>query len=356
MHSLLEKKQNLLAEKQPPRAREAARRLGVSEAEYVALSCPGSATALDALSFSELLLELHRLGEVMVLTRNDTAVMEHYGVYANPQLRHGSVAILNNPDIDLRLRLGQFKWAFAVNENSRLSLQFFDRHGSAVHKIYLTSKSDSQVFSTLLNRFKTECFMPEPEPSVRQFASEEIRLSSEQRRELLTDWQAIDNAHQVNGLLKKHAVTRPQIYQLLEEGAEQLALGSVKALMKSISERKIPVLIFVPNGVVTQIHNGRLHKLVETGPWFNVLDKRFNFHLNLQGVKQAWIVEKPTEQGVTRSVEWFDDGHNPVAMLYLHSDCRADRQMTDAWENALSALERLDGPVTENFVSHGGRR
>ncbi|WP_319380653.1 ChuX/HutX family heme-like substrate-binding protein [Thiomicrorhabdus sp.] len=339
MHSLLERKQRLLQESPPPRAREAARLMGISEAEYVALSCPATVTALDATQIADLLSQLHQLGEVMVLSRNDTAVMEHYGIYANPKLRHGSVMILNNPDIDLRLRLGQFKWAFAVNENSRLSLQFFNHGGRAIHKVYLTSKSDEQAYHALVARFATECCMPEPEAEQPLVPVVQKALSATERQRLTDEWNALQDAHQVNGLFKAHGVTRPQAYRLLDHGTEPLAQSSVKALLEAISEQKIPVLIFVPNGAVTQIHNGRLHKLLETGPWFNVLDKRFNFHLHLQGVKQAWIVEKPTDQGATRSVEWFDEADQPVAMLYLHSDSRSDSDMLAAWNRVLDNLE-----------------
>ncbi len=57
------------------------------------------------------------------------------------------------PDIDLRLFMDHWEFGFAVTdeteEGPRRSLQFFDRDGTAVHKIYLTAESDVAMWSSL---------------------------------------------------------------------------------------------------------------------------------------------------------------------------------------------------------------
>ncbi len=88
---LQRKKSELLAGDKPPRAREAAKRLGVSEAEYVALSCGDTSVMLDRDAFVSILQALHRASEVMALTRNDAVVLEHHGVYRNPVIKHSHV-------------------------------------------------------------------------------------------------------------------------------------------------------------------------------------------------------------------------------------------------------------------------
>ena len=65
-------------------------------------------------------------------------------------------------------------------------------------------------------------------------------------------------------------------------------------------------MVFVGNEGCVQIYTGRVERLVETGPWFNVLDARFNLHLAEAQVVEAYVVVKPTVDGVVTSVECFD--------------------------------------------------
>jgi hypothetical protein len=47
------------------------------------------------------------------------------------------------------------------------------------------------------------------------------------------------------------------------------------------------------------------------GPWLNVLDPGFNLHLREDLIASAWIVRKPTADGVVSSLELFDAGGAP---------------------------------------------
>ncbi len=50
--------------------------------------------------------------------------------------------------------------------------------------------------------------------------------------------------------------------------------------------------------------------------WLNVLDDRFNFHLNETLVTSAWVVKKATKDGHVTSLELFDAaGENLVPLL-----------------------------------------
>ena len=85
------------------RIREAALQLGVSEAELLATGVGQTAVKLKD-DFKGLMNELHKLGRVMALTRNEEIVHERKGVYENAQteMPHG-MALFVNPDIDLRI-------------------------------------------------------------------------------------------------------------------------------------------------------------------------------------------------------------------------------------------------------------
>ena len=75
-------------------------------------------------------------------------------------------------------------------------------------------------------------------------------------------------------------------------------------------------MTFVGNEGAVQIHTGVPERLVETGPWFNVLDPRFNLHLDETQVAEAYVVVKPTVDGVVTSVEGFDAAGRLVVQFF----------------------------------------
>src|SRR3546814_11832077 len=79
----------------------------------------------------EIFRELGTLGEVMALTRNEWCVHERHGRYESIQA-DGPVGLVLGPDIDLRVFFSGWDNAWAVEQDGRNSLQFFDRAGGAV--------------------------------------------------------------------------------------------------------------------------------------------------------------------------------------------------------------------------------
>ncbi|MBN9065116.1 MAG: hemin-degrading factor, partial [Rhizobiales bacterium] len=120
------------------RERELAAQLGISEAELVAARC-GDGVARIEPRLDVLLNGLGAVGEVMALTRNESAVHEKIGVYANINVGKQHAIVLNR-DIDLRIFPSLWKHSFAVEKGEgddlRRSLQFFNAAGEAVHKIH----------------------------------------------------------------------------------------------------------------------------------------------------------------------------------------------------------------------------
>lgn len=336
--ALRQQKQDLLAEKRPPRAREAAKKLGISEAEYVALSCGETCSPLASDRFSDLLLKLGSVGEMMALTRNDAMVLEHHGVYRDGVSRHNHV-IFNTPEIDLRLRVSDWKYGFAVDENGRQSLQFFDKYGEAAHKVYVTDHSDKAAYESLLHEFGTTGGFHEMNVKTKEPAGviEDVDVDETAIRK---DWKALDNAHHVNALLKAYGVTRPQAYRHLGDDALALKADALKSMLEKAADLEIPLLIFVPNDTSTQIHNGVVKKLMEMGPWFNVLDPGFNLHANMELVTEAWMVIKHLgEHDKTCSMELFDANQKALMMVYLHPDGQVDKEMKAMWADVLMSLQ-----------------
>ncbi len=340
LKELQQQKKTLLLKERPPRAREAAKLLGISEAEYVALSYGETCTMLDNNRFTEILLQLETVGEVMALTRNDAMVLEHHGTYQGGTKGKNHV-IFNTPEIDLRLNVSKWKYGFAVDENKRQSLQFFDEFGEAAHKIYVTSASDKSSYEAILHEFSTTGSFSDlkitnkPEAHITHI--KDVNIDQEA---IHKDWKALDDVHQINGFLEEYSVTRPQAYRYLGNDAITLQRTALEGLLEKVSELQIPLLIFVSNSTSTQIHNGVVNKLMEMGPWFNVLDPKFSLHANMELVSETWMVTKYLNgESPTYSMELFDINHNSLMMVYLHPEARKNDDKKQLWADILMSLQ-----------------
>ncbi|QKZ12167.1 hemin-degrading factor [Spirosoma sp. KUDC1026] len=303
------------AENPKSRIRDAAAQLGVSEAELVATSIGDTVTRLDG-DFREVLKQVPTLGYVMALTRNDSVVHERKGEYKDVSF-NGHVGLVLGEDIDLRLFMMHWKYGFAVSENGRQSLQFFAGDGEAVHKIYLTDQSNQVAYDTLVTTFRaadqSEELPIEPSPEAAVVAADDsIDVAAFQQ-----GWLDLQDTHEFFGLLRKHNVARLQAMRLAPKGhAIPTTMEAVKQVFARVSETALSIMIFVSSRGSIQIHTGPVHKLVPMGPWFNVLDPQFNLHLREDHVASAWVVKKPTADGVVTSLELFDAAGNQIALIF----------------------------------------
>ncbi len=305
--SLKEQYESFKIENPKVRIRDAAKQLGVSEADLVATGDSNVALKAD---FENILKEIRTLGHVMALTRNDHAVHERKGAYTKATF-NGHIGLVVNPDIDLRLFMSAWHFGFAVIEGERRSLQFFDKDGEAVHKIYLTEQSDGQAYDALVAKYKAD-IQGEPlqitpiDNSIEEQPDSEIDIAGFHQA-----WLDLKDTHHFFGLLRNFGVARRQAMRLAPEGhATQISVPSMKRIIEGVSERDLDIMVFIGSRGCIQIHTGKAKKLLQTGPWFNILDPEFNMHLREDGIESVWLVKKPTEDGIVTSLEAFDkDGH-----------------------------------------------
>jgi putative hemin transport protein len=322
------------------RIRDAATTLGVSEAELVALGVGTTATPLAA-DWRSILSEMPAVGRVMCLTRNEHCVHERHGRFEDVQVT-GPHGLVLGPDIDLRLFLGSWKHGFAVREpikqGERLSLQFFDAAGEAVHKIYATDETDRAAFDALIARHRAEA--PGQLAVARRAADAADRPDSEIDVEGLRQaWRAMKDTHEFFGMLQKFKVGRVQALRLVgEEFARELPTRALRSAMEMASADGTPIMIFVGSGGCIQIHTGPISRLVEVHGWFNVLDPTFNLHLREAGVARVFSVRKPTDDGVVTSIEAFcDRGHN---ILLMFGARKPGKPELEPWRTIVARVEK----------------
>jgi len=287
------------------RIRDAAKQLGTTEAELLTTAIGTSVTRLKN-EFQDILKAVEPLGKVMALTRNDFCVHERKGIYSNVSFS-GPMGLAVNPDIDLRLFMYAWCSAFAVDENGRKSLQFFSKDGEAIHKIYLIESSNADAYETLVRNFASDeqhaLLNIEKDHTVAEEKPDaDIDVSAFQQ-----GWITLKDTHAFHGLLRKFGVTRTQGLRLAPEGhAVQISYESLKRIFHKASDTDLEIMVFTGNKGCIQIHTGTVKKLVQAGPWFNVLDPDFNMHLREDGIAAVWLVKKPTEDGIVTSIEVFD--------------------------------------------------
>jgi len=306
----------LRAEQPQLRARDAAAALGVSEGELVA-SQIGAGTARIGGDWSAILQAVEALGPVMALTRNESVVHEKTGTYLN--VSAGShVGLALGPDIDLRLFYTRWAHGFAVGgaDHPKPSLQFFDAAGTAIHKIFLTEGSDRTAFAALVERFRHADQAPllAPQEILRPAVLEDSEIDVGGFR---AGWDAMEDTHQFFGLLKSHRLDRLQAMRLAgPQRADPVGREALRRVLTDAAETGAAIMVFVGNPGCLQIHTGPVHRLLDMGPWLNVLDPGFNLHLREDRIDSAWVVRKPTKDGVVTSLELFDIDGTLMAMLF----------------------------------------
>ncbi len=310
----------LKAEQPKLRIRDAALKLGVSEVELLATQVGKSATRLRP-EFKAIFEALPSLGRVMALTRNDWAVIEKHGAYDNVDIGD-HVGLVLDPEIDLRLFMGRYHSVYAIDQEDQRGrplrgLQMFGPDGDAIHKIYLRTEEGVAPWRALVERFahddqsqgqSVSAAQAPPAPA----SDEDIDVAGFQQA-----WLDMQDTHEFFALLRRFGVSRTQGLRLAPQGhAIPIDVSALDRALVLASQRELPIMVFVGNSGCIEIHTGPVQKIVEMGDWVNVMDPDFNLHVNRTGLTRAWIVRKPTADGVVTSLEVFSDTEHPVAMLF----------------------------------------
>lgn len=256
----------------------------------------------------------------MALTRNASCVHEKIGIYS-PVSQAGDIGLVVGEAIDVRLFYKNWYAGFAVIEQTargvQHSFQFFDQGGVAIHKIFLRPESQTTAFEGIKNRFAAALQSPRISISSPTAAKPERNDAAIDVPGLHQDWCAMRDTHDFFLILKKYDVSRLQAFRLIGTAyAQQVKTGDFRRVLGLASDKKIQIMVFVSNSGVIQIHTGMISNISVTQGWLNVLDSDFNLHLRQDHIASAWIVRKPTVDGVVTSLELFDHAGEVIAMIF----------------------------------------
>ena len=306
------------------RHRDIAHALGLAEGQLIAAHVGASTEGLAATTlrgpWPDLIEALAPVGEVMALTRNAACVHEKTGVYRNAT-HNGTLGLVLGGAIDLRLFYGRWAHGYAVDEPTahgpQRSLQFYDAAGVAIHKIFMRATTDRAAWDAVVAQHadplqRAELAVTPPPPPDPERPDHRIDIEA-----FRIGWAAMTDTHEFFALLRRHGVSRTQALRLADpDCARPVPPALVQRVLQDAAREAVPIMVFVGNPGMIQIHGGPVQRVEVLGPWLNVFDPGFNLHLRTDQIAGAWVVRKPTHDGVVTSLELFDAQGETIAMLF----------------------------------------
>ncbi|ATD61587.1 MAG: hemin-degrading factor [Janthinobacterium svalbardensis] len=359
--TLAERWSTLRTEQPKLQIRDAARALGVSEAQLLATNLGKGVTRLqaDGNQPREIMRAALDLGLVQAITRNENGVIETTGVaskFKQAGDKSEQADAMQDPEtqarqrniaggylggqIDLRFHFENWKYAFAVEQAGRdgkptRSLQFFDANGTAVHKIYLRNEPGVAVYDKLVANFRmpqqsAELNVLAVAPKAAEKPDAEIDV-----KEFQLAWKDMTDVHQFAQIMREFHLTREQALRLAPAGVvERVTPAALRTLLENAAKDKVAIMVFLGNEGLTQIYSGKIEKTMAAGGFFNVLDPDFNLHIRDTALRSGWVVKRG---GVT-SVEFFDnDGTQVVSFFGVRERGKPQPQ---AWVDLADSLPK----------------
>ncbi|MDF3127808.1 ChuX/HutX family heme-like substrate-binding protein [Kiritimatiellaeota bacterium B1221] len=321
---------------------EIAHALGVSEGEWVDACCGHESRRLldDPKAFIQ---GLPALGEVMVLTRNPSAVHEKVGTFDQIEFfDRMQMAQVANHEVDLRIFLSHWHrlYAVSIEKNGAMqnSLQVFDKTGTAVHKIFMKPATNEAAWESFVSsRLSEDRSAFETEEIPAKVFADPATINLE---DFKCSWDTMKDTHEFYGLLKRFNLDRKEALKAAgSPRAVPIDPATIVSLLETASARQAPIMVFVGNRGCIQIHTGPVEKIVCFKQWINVLDERFNLHLRADHISEAWVVRKPTADGVVTSLELYDAEGREIAMLF--GERKPGQKERQDWRELIETLKPL---------------
>lgn len=333
-----------LRRKQPGlRIRNAAQQLGISEMQLLLTEPQALVIRLEP-RCTDLMCRLAALGPVMTLTRNNEVVHETTGVLHDFQITAQGAMGLCLGEIDLRVFFRHWVHALAVNDpesdgSVRQSLQFFSVSGDAVFKVYKNAATNADAWQALIEAFRAENQRPPLSIGERERFQRKRQVGTRWEA-LQQDWSQLEDVHHFHALLQKHDVDRLSALENIgDEWAYPVAGNSLECLLQRVVATATPLMVFVGNPGVVQIFTGTLQTLRRTGAWYNVLDKRFNLHVNTEQLSSTWVVRRPSGDGDITSLECFNAQGELVVTLF--GERKPGKPELRSWRERIQEVARL---------------
>lgn len=290
------------------RRRDLATALGTSDAALIAASIGPSARRID-FSTDRLFPADCGLGDVMALSRTESAMHERAGVYENWHSEPRAAMVLG-PEIDTRIFPKHWVRGFALRRDDldkgpSRSLQVFDAYGPFARKVCPGEKTDLDARDRAIDELASGdtsngVAVSDPPPLERP---KSIPAQAEPLRE---EWRRIKDTHQFLRLVSQLKMNWLGAYQIASAPlARQLEPKAAGQVLAKVSGDGFPIMLLVGNGGCLQIHGEPVEPLTRMGPWKNLLEPPINPNLRDDQITEVWLAQKPTKRRMAQLVEAF---------------------------------------------------
>lgn len=283
--SLKSKWEKLQFEDGKIRIRDAAKKLETSEASLLSTEINDSVSFLNISNYNTFLSEVLSLDKIMLLIRSDSVVHEKTLSSKNIQLRDNKIFNNKSNESILEFNPSLFEYVFSQNKlhakRSLRSFQIFDIYGHAILKIYLKGE-DRIKFDNIVERYQVEYNHELQEP--------------------------VNNKN-----LEHKKIIELNSFGLEFESYEySLKENILRKILTTASKRGTPIQIRAIGKGTIQYHNDIIKKIVDFGPWINIIDKTFNLHAMEDHLKHVILKKHQTDNDTFYFIDFFDTNNNYV--------------------------------------------
>lgn len=289
---------------------------------------------------------LPSLGRVLALTRNQGVVNEYKGIYPEPKLgeagSHAAGIFLDIGGLDLRLFMSHWHWACAIEDETpkgkRLSLQFFDQHGCAVHKVFSLEETNLTAWQALLD----EQTVAAEDAVLPQFVTAEPEQHPEPAspNQVAEEWRQMKDVHQFFSLIRRHRITRfSAVKAMPDDLSREVSIDAFQQLVDATAEKAMEIMIFVGSRGCVQIYTGKTQGIKPMRGWLNIFEENFTLHANPETFAHAYVTRKPQSSGWVTSLEVFDKWGTLLLQMYARREENGPEQT--AWTELLAQLPSL---------------
>ena len=346
--ALFERYQQAKTENKAKYARDLAAYLKVSEAELLHSRVGHDKAQRLNVDAPTLLTALATVGKIKAITRNEHVVHEQIGRYDNAKFSSHGGLILNPRALDLRMFFSHWDSVFTLSEEAkngeRHSIQFFDKQGDALHKIYTTDETDLAAWNALIEQYATTdnplLELEAAKPYTTQPISDELKQQLEQ------EWRNMTDVHQFFILLKKNNLSRQQVFSAVSDDlAWRVPTDSFNQLVNTAFNDQNEIMIFVGNRGCVQIFTGQIKRIMPYQSegsdlkWLNIFNPDFTLHMIENDITECWVTRKPTQDGFVTSLEVFDKAGNQIVQMYGQRTEGTPEQ--EQWRNQVMALPHI---------------
>ncbi|BAW80561.1 hemin-degrading family protein [Candidatus Nitrosoglobus terrae] len=288
----------------------------INETPLLAASCNKIVIRLCGLQ--DLIKELPQLGRVKVVTDNGCVAQENIGQCQTIKLWNHE-GLIQGDRLNLKLFLNHWHYGFAVQESLDdgfyYGLQFFNRDGSSVHKIYLTADSNREAYERLVNCYRSVDQELRrsiaPVPRLPQRADKEIDVDL-----LRQSWLDFQDIRDLSALFKNFGITRIQGLGLVgSDLATPIALSDVWLLIEALRDIAQRVTFCVGNLGAVQTYVGVIKYLFSTRFSYTLLDVDFTLQIERMHVTSAWIVRKSIAKNTVISLELYNGAGENILQI-----------------------------------------